>query len=104
MTVAAGAIDGGTVKCPAGQRVVSGGFFNDSGQVFAFSSTNDRTGWVVALDNSGSALNAELDAYAFCAGADKAVTARRSGSHGSLSPVTDGRLVGLIAKRVARHR
>lgn len=100
-TVAAGAIDGGTVNCPAGQRVVSGGFFTDSnGAVFAFSSTADRTGWVVAVDNSNSSVTAELDGYAFCAGGGAAVAARAH-STGKLAPVTDSGLAKLIAKRTA---
>jgi hypothetical protein len=102
LTVAAGDIDGGTVYCPAGQRAVSGGFFTDSnGPVFAFSSTADRTGWVVAVDNSASSLPSELDGYVFCAGAGTAVAARAHTS-GKLAPVKDAHLSKLIAARKAR--
>src|SRR4051812_3665326 len=53
MTVAAGAINGGGVSCPAGQRMVSGGYsISGPGIVFLNEATEDQTGWAVAVDNS----------------------------------------------------
>ena len=79
-TVAAGDFDGGSVSCPPGQRVVSGGWFTDApeGEIFLDDATDDRTGWAALLDNSDSAAPATLEITAYCAGAGQAVAARRS--------------------------
>jgi len=79
-TVASGDFDGGTVSCPSGQRVVSGGWFTDApeGEIFLDDASDDRTGWSVLLDNSDSAVPATLEITAYCAGAGQAVAARRS--------------------------
>ena len=78
ITIAADDFDGGTVVCPSGQRVVSGGFFADGNdvEVFLSEANDDRTGWVVAADNLGSANPAELEGVAYCAGSGQAVAAR----------------------------
>jgi hypothetical protein len=78
ITIAADDFDGGTVACPSGQRVVSGGFFVDGNdvEVFLSEANDDRTGWVVAADNLGSANPAELEGVAYCAGSGQAVAAR----------------------------
>src|SRR3954447_26109356 len=56
-TIAADDVDGGTVPCPSGKRVVSGGFFvdGDDAEVVLSEATDDRTGWMVAADNLDSA-------------------------------------------------
>jgi hypothetical protein len=99
LTVDAGGIDGGTVSCPAGQRVVSGGFANEYGVVFVNAPNEDRTGWVVALDNSAGPDPAELDAYALCAGAGKAVAAKAPSR--KLAPIRGRHYRRLLAKREA---
>jgi hypothetical protein len=78
MTIAADDFDGGTVACPSGQRVISGGFFVDGNdvEVFLSEANDDRTGWVVAADNLGSASPASLEGAAYCAGSGQAVAAR----------------------------
>ncbi|HET8952163.1 MAG TPA: hypothetical protein VFN44_16705 [Solirubrobacteraceae bacterium] len=76
MTVPAGAVDGGTVSCPAGQRAIGGGFFSDSGIVFSSIATDDRSGWIVAVDNSDYAVPAELSGEVYCATAGQAVAAK----------------------------
>jgi hypothetical protein len=62
--------------CPSGEKVISGGFDDDSGEVFLNEANSDRTGWTVLLDNSGGSSSATLNIYAYCSGAGKAVTAR----------------------------
>jgi hypothetical protein len=78
VTIAADDFDGGTVVCPSGKRVVSGGFFVDGNdvEVFLSEANDDRTGWVVAADNLGSANPADLEVVAYCAGSGQAVAAR----------------------------
>src|SRR4051812_2849756 len=78
LTIAADDIGGGTVRCPSGKRVVSGGFFVDGNdvEVFLSEATDDRTGWVVAADNLGSTASAGLEGVAYCAGSGQAVAAR----------------------------
>ena len=70
LTVAPGDVDGGTVYCPAGQRVVSGGFASVSadGEVFLSIANDNRTGWIVALDNFDSYVEGDLLGEAYCAG------------------------------------
>jgi hypothetical protein len=53
LVVASGGIDGGTVYCASGQRAVSGGFYSDGGFVYISRPSPDRSGWQVALDNTG---------------------------------------------------
>jgi hypothetical protein len=73
-TVAAGAIDSVTATCPAGQRVVSGGYFMDSGFAFA-DKTYDGASWTVGVDNSDSLVSSDVEATALCAPAGVAVAA-----------------------------
>ena len=77
LTVAPGDVDGGTVYCPAGQRVVSGGFASVSadGEVFLSIANDDRTGWIVALDNFDSYVEGDLLGEAYCAASGQAVAA-----------------------------
>jgi hypothetical protein len=98
LTVAPGTVNGGTVPCPAGQKVVSGGFGygGDDTEVFVSAANTDRTGWTVALDNVDGTTPAELDGFAYCAGAGQAVAARAP--NGRMQPPT-GRLARLIAAR-----
>jgi hypothetical protein len=103
VTVAANDVDGGTLSCPAGQRVVSGGFYVDGSdvEVFLSEASDNRTGWVVAADNSDSATPATLEAAAYCAGTGQAVAARTS--TGRLKPLT-GRALRLANAYHARRR
>jgi hypothetical protein len=99
LTLAPGAIDGGVLACPPGQRVVSGGYFTDSGEVFSNHPNSDRTGWIVVVDNSASTTSANVTAYAMCAGSGQAVAARASrGLRRTPAIAAD------IAKRAASRR
>ena len=97
MVVSAGDLNGGVVSCPAGQRIVSGGYFADSGIVFLNEATEDQTGWTVAVDNVGSPVDATLVAKVNCAGAGQAVAARARDRR--MVPVRDARAARLIAQR-----
>ncbi len=99
MTVAAGVVNGGFVSCLPGQRMVSGGYFTNSGVVFLNEATDDQTGWTVAVDNSGSSVQATLEAEVNCAGAGQAVAARAKNR--GMHPVRDGRATRRIAERRA---
>ena len=101
MTIEGGDIDGGTVSCPEGERAISGGFFNDGieSEIFLSEATEDRTGWIVALDNEDSTEAATLEGVAYCAGADRAVAARRTTR--SLRPLTGRALRRVQARRAA---
>lgn len=103
MTVAAGGIDGGTIFCPPGEHVISGGFFNDGAdaEVFLSYANDPRTGWTVALDNFDSTLPATLQAFAYCSGAGQAVAARTGDSR--LRPLS-GRALRMTQRRFAAHR
>jgi hypothetical protein len=98
LMIAAGAVDGGTVACPAGTRVVSGGFFADGGVVFLDAAGADRGGWAVAVDNSAGGTAVELTADAYCAGAGKAVTAKAQST--KLKPLK-GRFARMVKARAA---
>jgi hypothetical protein len=105
LTVAAGDVDGGTIFCPPGQRVISGGYvaIAADGEVFASIATDDRTGWILLLDNFDSALEGELDGEAYCAAAGQAVAASpdaRARSEARAQAMIDR----LVAERRASHR
>ena len=75
--VAPGAVDGGTIPCPDGMKIVSGGgeFITTPGKgAIVISEANDTLdGWIVVGDNTNSAEAGTLGADALCAGAGKAV-------------------------------
>jgi hypothetical protein len=98
LMVAGGMSDGGTLPCPEGQKVVSGGFFGGGTEteVFLSAANEERTGWQVAMDNTDSTEAAELDAFAYCAGAGQAVAAKAR-SH-KLKPLR-GRFARLVRSR-----
>jgi hypothetical protein len=79
ITVAAGDVDGGTLPCDDGQKVVSGGFEytapDGKGRIVASEASETLDGWVVVLDNSESTEAATLGADALCAGTGQAVGA-----------------------------
>ena len=56
LTVAAGDVDGGTLPCDDGQKIVSGGFEytapDGKGRIVASEASETLDGWVVVLDNS----------------------------------------------------
>lgn len=79
LTVAAGDVDGGTMFCDEGQKIVSGGFEytapDGKGRIVASEANDTLDGWLVVLDNSESTEEATLGADALCAGAGQAVGA-----------------------------
>jgi hypothetical protein len=102
LTVAPGDVDGGTLYCPAGQRVVSGGFASISadGEVFLSIANADRSGWIIALDNYDSLVEGELEGEAYCAEAGKAVAASDARSRAR----SEAEVERLVAERKASHR
>jgi hypothetical protein len=99
-SVSADDIGGGVVACPAGQNVIAGGYFSDSGYAFSDHPTPDRTGWSIGIDNTGATVTADVDAYALCAGSGQAVAASLR-SNRMVAPT--GKLAREIAQR-ARQR
>ena len=79
LTIAAGDVDGGTLPCDEGQKIVSGGFEytapDGKGRIVASEASETLDGWVVVLDNSESTEPATLGADALCAGTGQAVGA-----------------------------
>lgn len=76
--IAPGAVNHVTASCPAGQGVVSGGYYaNGTGTVFYADSFAAR-GWAVGYDNVGSTVQADVTAVAYCGPAGQAVTSRSS--------------------------
>jgi hypothetical protein len=79
LTIAAGAVDGGTLPCDDGQKIVSGGFEytapDGKGRIVASEASETLDGWVVVLDNSEATEAATLGADALCAGTGQAVGA-----------------------------
>jgi hypothetical protein len=79
LTIAAGDVDGGTLPCDDGQKIVSGGFEytapDGKGRIVASEASETLDGWVVVLDNSESAEPATVCADALCAGTGQAVGA-----------------------------
>lgn len=97
MVIGAGQINGGSVGCPSGQRVISGGYFTDSGFAFSDHPSADRNGWTILIDNTDYTTTADLDGYAICAGGGQAVAA-------SVGPRKMLALAGADARQVARRR
>lgn len=64
-----------TVTCPAGQRVISGGYVMDSGVAYA-SKTYDGASWTVGVDNYGSSVTADGNVTALCSAAGVAVASK----------------------------
>lgn len=80
-SVAAGAVDGVTVTCPAGQGVVSGAFEDTVGVVFiadtlAGPASVSPNSWSVVVDNFGSSASGTVTAIAFCAPSGQAAAPR----------------------------
>ena len=77
LDVAAGAVDGGTLSCPAGMKIVSGGgeFTTTPGKgAIVVSEANEALdGWIVIADNTNSAAVGKAGADALCAASGKAV-------------------------------
>jgi hypothetical protein len=77
-TVVPGGVGSSIAFCPAGQRVVSGGGFLNTGVADGLVSSranNARTSWFVLGGNNGS-IDGTIQAYAQCAGAGAAVAAK----------------------------
>jgi hypothetical protein len=105
VTVAAHNAGGGVILCPPGQRVISGGYvaIAADGEVYASIATDDRTGWLLVLDNLDSSVPGELDGEAYCAAAGQAVAASpdaRARSEARAQAMIDR----LVAERKASHR
>jgi hypothetical protein len=76
--IAPGAVNHVTASCPAGQGVVSGGYYaTGTGTVFYADSFAAR-GWAVGYDNVGSTVQADVTAVAYCGPAGQAVASRSS--------------------------
>ena len=79
LKIAAGDVDGGTLSCDDGQKIVSGGFEytapDGKGRIVASEASETLDGWVVVLDNSENTEEATLGADALCAGTGQAVGA-----------------------------
>lgn len=69
-------IDSATLDCPAGQRLVSGGYFVDSGYAF-IDKTYDGASWTVGIDNSSGVSAAQGTITISCAPAGQAIAAKR---------------------------
>lgn len=63
-----------TATCPAGQRVVSGGYATSSGVAYA-DKTYDGVSWSVGIDNFENSTSADGQVTALCAPAGVAVAA-----------------------------
>jgi hypothetical protein len=105
LTVAANDADGGTIFCPPGQRVISGGYvaISADGEVFASIANPDRTGWILLLDNLDSSVPGELDGEAYCAAAGQAVAASPDARARSEARA-QAMIERLVAERKASHR
>jgi hypothetical protein len=94
--VAAGAVDGATLPCPAGQKIVSGGFEytapDGKGRIVVSEATAALDGWFVILDNSESTEEATLGIDALCAAAGKPVGAPKR-AHGQLRRTAEVRRI-----------
>lgn len=73
-TIAAGTVDSVTVACPAGMRVISGGFMSLGGAVWS-SKTYDGVSWTASIDNYEWSIATDAEVYAQCAPAGAAVAA-----------------------------
>jgi Collagen triple helix repeat (20 copies) len=82
-TIAAGAVDSFFATCPAGEGIISGGVFTDSGVIFFDGRVGN--GWGIGVDNSGSGIAADAEVYLNCspgvsAQAVESITASRLGA------------------------
>lgn len=78
--VPAGEVFEGSIDCPPGERAVTGGYYvGGSATVYASLATGDRTGWVIAVDNTEGTAPAPAEAYVYCAETGHAVAALRAG-------------------------
>lgn len=93
-TLAPGAIDGAAAECPAGQRVLSGGYSMISGgaEVFVDRPSDADGAWIVLFHNY-STTSGDLTVYAYCAQEGKAILGRRSAGGGVATEVSS-----LVAK------
>ena len=79
LEIAPGEVDGGTMTCPDGMTIVSGGgeltTQPGKGALVISEATEELDGWLVVGDNTNATEAATLGADALCAGAGKAVAA-----------------------------
>ena len=67
MKVAAGDVNGPIAYCPAGRRIVSGGFITAGAGVVFTQDSFGGNGWAVGYDNSAGLVEATVKAVAYCA-------------------------------------
>jgi hypothetical protein len=92
-----GTVNHVTASCPAGQGVVSGGYYAvGKGAVFYEDSFGGRA-WAVGYDNLGAGVQADVTAVAYCAPAGQAVASRSSLTQAAT------RLDDAIARQRALH-
>lgn len=92
---------GVTATCPAGQSVVSGGYYEDvagQGEVFANGPSQDAGSWIVAAANYGDTPGT-VSAYALCSPTGVAVASSVSERHARAQ-----REVAAIIRRAHKHR
>jgi hypothetical protein len=82
-TLAPGDVDGATAFCPAGRRIVSGGFITAGVGVVFTSDSFGGNGWSVGYDNSSGVVSASVKAVAYCAPSGSSVHASRAPTEGS---------------------
>ena len=68
--------------------------------MFVDVATDDRTGWILALDNIDSSVPGDIDGEAYCAGAGQAVAA---GTRTRSRARAERKLNRMIAEREASH-
>jgi hypothetical protein len=97
-------VGGGTMPCPAGQRVVSGGyqFVADDGEVYAEFAEQDRASYTVLVDNLDGIEPGQLTVIAYCARTNQAVAAGARRRPRLRAPT--GHAARLIAAREAISR
>jgi hypothetical protein len=76
-TIPPGKIGGAAMFCPVDQRAISGGWYSDSGYATRSRPTSDNKGWEITIDNSGSAVTANLTIYLSCVDAGQVVAGPR---------------------------
>ncbi len=74
---------GGAATCPAGSRIVSGGYLHDvsgAGEVFANGGAQDGTSWIVGAFNYGDTAGT-LTVFAYCSQAGVAIASSVGSRH-----------------------
>jgi hypothetical protein len=64
--IPAGELGGASAACPAGSKVLGGGFYESIGEAFGSGFTGDGNAWFETVDNI-SGIDITVNAYAVCA-------------------------------------